>query len=126
MKVKCPFILRSMPSESRWKIIVRCEFHNHMLAKDLNGNAVLGPLKDYKIKFVNDMTKYNLAPKYIVAALKDKDPENLMSINEVYKAYNASKRCPLTEMKHLMNLIHEDKYMYQTRNRDSSNVSTDH
>lgn len=45
-----------------------------MLAKDLNGNDVLGRLKDHEIKFVNNMTKYNMALRYIVATLKDRDP----------------------------------------------------
>lgn len=35
--------------------------------------------------FVNDMTKDNITPKYIIVALKDRDPENLMSIIQVYK-----------------------------------------
>lgn len=39
MKVKCPFMLKFMPSESNWKVTVRCGFHNHMLATDLNGKV---------------------------------------------------------------------------------------
>lgn len=45
MKVKYPFMLRSVPSGSSWKVTVRCEFHNHMLAKDLNGNDILRSFK---------------------------------------------------------------------------------
>lgn len=77
---------------------------------------------------MNDMTKYNMAPIYIVAALKDRDPENLTSVTHVYKArsiYNANKRGLLTEMNHMSSLINEDKYMYWIRKMDSSNGIAD-
>ncbi|XP_050897839.1 uncharacterized protein LOC127104715 [Lathyrus oleraceus] len=128
MKVKCPFMLRFVSSGSGWKVTVRCGFHNHMLAKDLNENDTPDRLKDHERKFVNDMTKYNMAPRYIVAALKDRYPENLMGVTKIYKArstYNVRKRGLLDEMQHLLSLIHEDKYMYWTRNMDFSNVIAD-
>ena len=50
-------MLRFMLSERGWKVTVRCEFHNHILANDLDGHDVLGHLKDQEINFVNDMTK---------------------------------------------------------------------
>lgn len=46
----------------------------------------------------------------------------------MYKAipeYKTSKRGPLTEMKHLLPLIHEEKYMYWTRYKDNSNIVVD-
>lgn len=77
-------MLRFVQSGSGWKVTVRCGFHNHMLAKDLNGNAILDHLKDHERKFVNDMTKYNMAPRYIVVDLKDRDIKNLTSVTQVY------------------------------------------
>lgn len=56
-----------------------------------------------------------MALRYIVVALKYRDLENLMSVMHVYMArstYKTSKRAPLTEMQHLLSLIHEDAYMY--------------
>ncbi|XP_050902765.1 uncharacterized protein LOC127115212 [Lathyrus oleraceus] len=75
MKVKCLFRLRYVPSDSGWNVIVMCGLHNHKLPKDLEGHDILGRIKDHERWFVNDMTKYNMAPSYIVTALKDKDPE---------------------------------------------------
>src|ERR1051325_6890648 len=74
MKVKCPFRLRSVPSGDGWKVMVRCGMHNHKLDKELVGHDILGRLKEEERKIVNDMTKYNMAPRYIASALKDKDP----------------------------------------------------
>lgn len=77
------------------RIIVKCGFHIHVIAKNLNGNSVLGHFKDHERKFVNDMTKYNMASKYKVTIFKDIDPKNLTSVTHVYKAmstHNANKR----------------------------------
>ncbi|XP_050919598.1 uncharacterized protein LOC127137155 [Lathyrus oleraceus] len=123
IKVKCPFMLRSVSSGSGWKVTVRCEFHNNTLSKDLERDGVLGRLKYHERKFVNDMTKHNMTPRYIVVALKDRDIENLTSVAHIYKArsaYKTSKRGSLTEMQHMFSLIHEDKYIYWIM--DSSNV----
>lgn len=85
MKVKCPFRLRSVAGGIGWKVIVKCELHNHKISKDLEGRDILGHLKDHKRQFMNHMMKYNMAPRYMVAALKDKNPENFISVTQVYK-----------------------------------------
>lgn len=120
MKVKCPFRLRSVPSGSGWKVMVRCGLHNHKVSKDLEGHGILDRLKDHERQFLNNMTKYNMAPRYIVVALKGRVLENLTSVIQVYKVratYNASKRGPFTEMQMLLSLIHREKHMCWTRNK---------
>lgn len=74
MKVKYPFMMRYVPSGGDWKDMVMCWFLNHILSKDLDGNDILGRLKGHERKFVNYMTKYKMAPRYTVAALKYRDP----------------------------------------------------
>lgn len=114
MKVKCHFRLRSTLSGSGWKVMVRRGLHNHKLSKDLEDHGILDRLKVHDRPFVNDTTKYNMTPRYIVSALKDKDPKNLTSVTQVYRArttYNAGKRSPLTEVQMLPTLIHREKYM---------------
>lgn len=109
MKVKCPFRLRYVANGSGWKIMVRCGLHNHKLSKNLDDHDILGLLKDHERQFVNDMTKYNMTPKYIVVALKDKDPENFTSVTQVYKArstYNMRKRGSSTKMQMLLREVH--------------------
>lgn len=96
---KCPFRVRSTLSGSDWKVMVWCGFHNHKLSEDLDGHDILDRLKVHERQFVNDMTKYNMTPWYTISSLKDKDPENLTSVIQVYKAtYNASKRGSLMEI----------------------------
>ncbi|XP_050889914.1 uncharacterized protein LOC127095243 [Lathyrus oleraceus] len=108
--------------------MVRCGFHNHKLSENLYGHDILGRLKVHERQFVNDMAKYNMAPWYIISALKDKDSGNFTSVTQVYKAratYNASKRGSLTKMQMLLSLIHREKYMCWTRNKEDSNVIVD-
>ncbi|XP_058783597.1 uncharacterized protein LOC131658306 [Vicia villosa] len=114
MKGKYPFMLRYVPSGSGWKVTVKCEFHNHVLASDLDGHDILVRLKDNERKFVIEMTKYNMAPRYIIVALKDIDLENMKSVTQVDKSrytYKMSKRGLLTEMQHHPSFIHEEKYI---------------
>ncbi|XP_058756891.1 protein FAR1-RELATED SEQUENCE 5-like [Vicia villosa] len=102
--------------------------HNHKLSNDLEGNDILVRLKDHDRKFVNEMTEYNMAARYIVAALKDKSIENLMSVTQVHTSratYRTSKRGALTEMQMLLSLIHQEKYKCWTRNMDNSYVVAD-
>ncbi|XP_058764158.1 uncharacterized protein LOC131637576 [Vicia villosa] len=69
-----------------------------------------------------------MAPRYIVSALKDKDPENLTSITQIYKAratYKLGKRGALTEVQMLFSLIHQEKYMCWSRNKENSDIVAD-
>ncbi|XP_058741481.1 protein FAR1-RELATED SEQUENCE 5-like [Vicia villosa] len=102
--------------------------HNHRLDKDMLGHDILGRLKDDERKFVNDMMKYNMEPRYIASALKDKDPENLTNITQIYRAratYRLGKRGALTEMQMLLSLIHQEKYMCWSRNKENSDIVAD-
>ncbi|XP_058742346.1 uncharacterized protein LOC131614814 [Vicia villosa] len=104
MRLRCPFRLRSVLSGIGWKVMVKCGMHNHRLDTDMLGHDILDRLKDDGRKFVNDMTKYNMAPRYTVSALKDKDPENITSITPIYQAratYRLGKKGALTEMQML-------------------------
>ncbi|XP_058786021.1 uncharacterized protein LOC131660734 [Vicia villosa] len=70
MRLRCLFRLRYAPSGIGWKGVVNCGMHNHTLDKDMLGHDILGRLKDDEIKFVNDMTKYNMAPRYRLPLLE--------------------------------------------------------
>ncbi|XP_058734083.1 uncharacterized protein LOC131605790 [Vicia villosa] len=125
MKLICPFRLRYVPIGIGWKVMVKYGMHNHILDKDFIGHDILGRLKDYERKCVNDITKYNMASRYIVSALKDKDPENITSITQIYRAratYKLGKRGAMTEMQMLLILIHQEKYMCWTKNKENSDI----
>ncbi|XP_073219630.1 uncharacterized protein [Cicer arietinum] len=77
-KENCPFTLRCIPLSvgEGWKISVRCGTHNHDLLDTVTGHSYLGRLNEEERKFVNDMTKYKLAPRFILNALKETKENN--------------------------------------------------
>lgn len=67
-------------------------------------NDILDRLNRDERLFVNEMTKYHMAPRYIRDALKCKDLDNLMSTTHVHKkrlTYQSSFRGPFTEMQYV-------------------------
>ncbi|XP_058733798.1 uncharacterized protein LOC131605466 [Vicia villosa] len=114
MKVKCPFRLRYVPSGIGSNVIIRCEMHNHKLSKDLEGHDILDRLKDHERQFTDDMTKYNMTQRYIVAALKDKDSENLTSVTQVYKARATYYTSITVKLLNMFHLVLNFYYTYKT------------
>ena len=69
-----------------------------------------------------------MAPSYIDSALKGKNLENLTSTTQIYKAratYRMNKRGAMTEIQMLLGLVHQEKYLYWSRNKDSSDMVVD-
>lgn len=103
-----------MPRDFYWNIKVRCDIYNHSLVEDFYGHDILSRLKPNERQFVNDMTMYNKAPRYIMGSLKDENIMNLASVRQVYKArdtYHSTIRAPFTKIEHLLGLINPEKYM---------------
>nr|XP_027188705.1 uncharacterized protein LOC113785823 [Cicer arietinum] len=86
-KENCPFTLRCVPLSGGegWKISVRCGTHNHELLDTVTGHSYLGRLNEEERKFVNDMTKYKLAPRFILNALKVRNETNVTIPSQIYK-----------------------------------------
>lgn len=52
-------------------------------------------------KFINDMTKYRLAPRHILSALKDQNKDNPTCVTQIIKqrnVYRSNLKGPRTEM----------------------------
>lgn len=81
-RVKCPFKLSFVPKKYGWNITVRCCIHNHDLVEDLDIHDILGCLKPKERYFVNDMTNYHKAPRFMVVALKYIDIDNMTSASK--------------------------------------------
>ncbi|XP_027189060.2 uncharacterized protein [Cicer arietinum] len=129
-KENCPFTLRCVPLSvgEGWKISVRCGTHNHELLDTVTGHSYLGRLNEEERKFVNDMTKYKLAPRFILNALKVRNETNVTIPSQIYKArstYRSSLRGPYTEMQHLLKLIQQENYVHWTRRRENSDILRD-
>ena len=108
--------------------MVKFDIYNHELDRYLMGHDILYRLKPYEILFVNEMTRHNMTQRFIIVALKDRDPNNLTSIMSVYKArstYQSTIRGPFKKMQHLLKLIYDEKYMCWIRQKEESYVIDD-
>lgn len=62
-----------MSSCCSWNTKVICGIHNHGLDEDIDGHCILFRLKPKERLFENDMIKYNVAPRCIISALKNRN-----------------------------------------------------
>ncbi|XP_057443916.1 uncharacterized protein LOC130736078 [Lotus japonicus] len=119
--------LRARPGgvDGRWKVIVHSGIHNHDSAETLQGHSFVGRLNPDEKVMVGSMIEKRVKPSDMLIALREKNPNNLTRIKQIYnekQAYNRIKRGPFSEIQHLMKLLEGDKYAYWSRVEGGSNV----
>lgn len=117
-----------MSSSSCWKETVGCGIHYHEIVKGLVGYDVLDRLKFHERELLDEMTKYNMAPRLTIVAMKDRDSNNQTNTTHVYKArstYQSTIRGTFTKIQHLSKQIHDEKHMSWTKNKKESYVIID-
>ena len=129
-KCNCPFKVRSTPSKdgSGWKIDVKCGVHNHGLPDRFEGHVFVSRLNDDDQQHIVDLSKRHVPPRHILLSLKERDPENVTRITQIYKHKSKIQkniRGPRTEMQQLFKLIEESNYVYWSRKKDESEVVRD-
>ncbi|XP_058783029.1 uncharacterized protein LOC131657678 [Vicia villosa] len=110
-----------------WNVDVKCGVHNHGLPDRLEGHVFVGRLNTYEKQHVVDLTKRHVLPRHILISLKERDPENVTRITQVYKHKSVIEkeiRSPRSEIQYLLKLI-EDANVYWSRKRDDSEVVRD-
>ncbi|KAH1254465.1 Protein FAR1-RELATED SEQUENCE 5 [Glycine max] len=91
-----------------------CGFHNHELAKSLDGHPCAGQLTKDEKTIIADMTKSMVKPRNILLTLKEHNANSCTTIKQIYNvrsAYYSSIRGSDTEMQHLMKLLERDQYI---------------
>lgn len=74
------------------------------------------------------MTKYHVASRFIMSALKDRNVVSLTNMVQVCKeilTYWSIIRDPFKKIQHLLTLIHDARYMCCTKDRDNSYIVGD-
>ena len=124
-KIQCPFKLKGRPSEREgcWRLKVMHGFHNHEPNPSLEGHAYPGRLTSVEKQILKDMVDVRVKPQDMLHSLKEKNPSNLTTIDQIYSAskrYKRTKRVPHTEIQYLMQLLERDKYVYwHTRDEET-------
>lgn len=87
-KCECPFKLCGYCMEDdTWKFNVISVIHNHALHDRLPGNPIVCHLISQERELVSDMTLNMVAPKNILAYLKQKRPLNVSNIKQIYNVH---------------------------------------
>lgn len=114
-KYECPFKLCGYLKENNtWKFNVVYCIHNHALSDKLVDYPIVCRLIPEEKELVFDMTLNMVVPRNILATLKQKKPQNVSNIKQVYNMRsrnNKAVRCQISEMHQLLKLLEDDRYM---------------
>ena len=116
-KCECPFKLRGKPviGGQGWMVKLMCGFHNHELAKSLDGHPCAGQLTKDEKTIIADMTKSMVKPRNILLTLKEHNANTCTTIKQIYNArsaYRSSIRGSDTEIQHLIKLLERNQYIH--------------
>ncbi|KAF9595726.1 hypothetical protein IFM89_003468 [Coptis chinensis] len=95
----CPFLLKGIHlsgPEDRWKVSVDCGRHNHSLATYLEGHSYAGRLTNAERQVSFEMTKNGVRPSQILNVIKERDPNNKSTKQQIYNHRAKLRRCTTT------------------------------
>ncbi|XP_057444381.1 uncharacterized protein LOC130736584 [Lotus japonicus] len=126
-KCDCPYRLkaRRTSEDGLWRLTVVRGDHNHEPAGTLLGHAYVGRLTSEEREMVGKMVDNKVKLGNMLLALKNANPQNLTTIQQVYNermTHIRAKMGALTQIQHLMRLLDEDKYTHWSRSEEGSTV----
>lgn len=119
----CPFSLKGIHcpgSKDSWMVQVECGRHNHALST-YGGHSYVGRLTSEERNLVYEMTKAGVKPKNALSILKERDPSNASTLQNLYnvrKKMRVEEKVEKTHLQQLMLLIDQHGYIQHNR-RDS-------
>ncbi|XP_058778673.1 protein FAR1-RELATED SEQUENCE 3-like [Vicia villosa] len=118
-KCACSLKLRvSRRIDRLWRFSDICGVHNHALETNLHGNSSTCWLSRKEKDVNSELSKIKVAPRNIFMDLKQKKPDSVSNIKQVYnKRYNLKvmKMGPRSEMQHLLKLLGDNQYVSSFR-----------
>jgi hypothetical protein len=69
-----------------WNVSVTNDIHNHELDSALQGHLIAGRLKSDEKELLEELTRNLVAPKNIMSAMKERDPDNVTNARQIYNA----------------------------------------
>ncbi|KAI3508717.1 hypothetical protein L1887_23730 [Cichorium endivia] len=126
-KNNCKFELDGKYSKQydQWTLRVICDEHNHPPAEYLEGHPFARRLSDDEARLVEDLTRKNVAPRDILAILKERNENNVSTIKTIYNAQHKirmAEQAGRTPMQVLMSLLHANNYVYEFTTGDSNEL----
>ncbi|KAM6555829.1 hypothetical protein CsatB_002848 [Cannabis sativa] len=129
-KCGCPFLLsaQKLATADDWTLTVVCGFHNHSIAKHLEGHSFAGGLTLEETKILVDMSKCNIMPREILAVIKEKNKCNVSTIRTIYNArqkHRIREKAGRSQMQQLMRKLSEHNYIEWHRYEKDTNTVRD-
>ncbi|XP_060969793.1 protein FAR1-RELATED SEQUENCE 6-like [Cannabis sativa] len=129
-KCGCPFLLsaQKLATADDWTLTVVCGFHNHSIAKHLEGHSFAGRLTLEETKILVDMSKCNIMPREILAVIKEKNKCNVSTIRTIYNArqkHRIREKAGRSQMQQLMRKLSEHNYIEWHRYEKDTNTVRD-
>jgi hypothetical protein len=124
-KCGCPFRIRGYfhVTSRLWNVSVTNGTHNHELDSALQGHLIAGRLKPDEKELLEELTRNFVAPKNIMSAMKERDPNNVTDARQIYNArwrLKQRSRSTMNEMQHLMKLLDDNNYFFKARTNGES------
>ncbi|GKC37185.1 PKS-NRPS hybrid synthetase, partial [Tanacetum coccineum] len=126
VKTDCPFglVANYYKTYDIWRLRVHRDEHNHPLASTLEGHPYAMRLEDDEFHLVEELSKYNVQPRYILSTIKERNPDNVSSVRNVYNAQTKIRaviKGDRTQIQLLLSHLTRKGYAYYERTNDLTN-----
>lgn len=126
VKTDCPFglVANYYKTNDIWRLRVQRDEHNHPYASTLEGHPYAMRLEDDEFHLVEELSKYNVQPRYILSTIKARNPDNVSNVRNVYNAQTKIRaviRGDRTQIQLLMSHLTRTGYAYYERVNDRTN-----
>ncbi|GJR48018.1 putative ribonuclease H-like domain-containing protein [Tanacetum coccineum] len=126
VKTDCPFglVANYYKTYDIWRLRVQLDEHNHPYAPTLEGHPYAMRLEDDEFHLVEELSKYNVQPRYILSTIKARNPDNVSSVRNVYNAQTKIRaviRGDRTQIQLLLSHLTRTGYAYYERVNDQTN-----
>lgn len=75
-----------------WHVSITDGIHNHVLDRALQGHLIAGRLKPEEKQLLSELTRNLVPPKNIISTMKERDPNNVSDIKQIYNAHYRFKQ----------------------------------
>ncbi|XP_038698023.1 protein FAR1-RELATED SEQUENCE 5-like [Tripterygium wilfordii] len=125
-KIECPFRVKGLKLNTNddWMVSVVCGTHNYSAALYMEGHAYMGRLSATENNILVDLSKNLVKPRNILYTFKNRDPNNMSTINTIYNArqkFQTVEKVGKSQMQQLLSFLHQYGYVFFNR----SNAHTD-
>jgi hypothetical protein len=128
-KCECPFRLRGyFHATHEWHVTVPNGIHNHVLDRALQGHLIADRLKPGEKQLLSELTRNLVPPKNIISTMKERDPNNVSDIKQIYNAryrFKQRSRATRREMQHLYKCLDDNNYFSKARTDGESDYVQD-